>query len=95
MKSKLLFIGGLGIGRDDDPFSFEILWRLNNLIIKNAGETGGDALEKHFALLEDMQILHKDGIEAAQKKASWMINSAMHDDKIGNYFDPEGVIDIN
>jgi hypothetical protein len=24
-----------------------------------------------------------------------MINSAMHDDKIGNYFDPEGVIDIN
>jgi hypothetical protein len=42
-----------------------------------------------------MQILNKDGIEAAQKKASGMINSAMHDDKIGNYFDPEGVIDIN
>jgi hypothetical protein len=49
LTDKLLFVGGIGIGRDDDPSNFDFLWRSWDLI-KSAGETGGDALGKCSAL---------------------------------------------
>ena len=91
LKGKLLCIGGPGIGRDDDPLGFDVLWHSKDLIIKTALETGGDVLHKKVSISDDLDILKESQLETATSKIPEMLaSSEPGDNQVGNYFDPKG-----
>jgi hypothetical protein len=40
LKGKLLFVGGARIGRDDDPYSFDMLWHAPGSLTAFASSSG-------------------------------------------------------